>query len=186
MNLGENKKIMLGLIEEYAPTNTMLTEDEDIYNRLNLVYSTNYQLLSQKKKILKTKKIEVTTNSDVNLEASLPSDLYQLKRVVGLDEYNNRKDIKFDVIGKKIYLKQEIGKYIIEYYAYPTTILTDTEDDFELEIDSDAQAVLPYMVADDILKVDPSSDYTAFKIRYEQMLQLLDDTRTLVNIVVED
>lgn len=177
---------MLGLIEEYSPTNSMLTEDEDIYNRLNLVYSPNYQSISQIKKILKTKKIEVTEDKEASLETSLPSDLYQLKRVVGLDENNNRKDIEFDVIGKKIYLKQEIGKYIIEYYAYPTTITLDTEDDFELEIDNDAQAVLPYMVADDILKVDPSADYTAFKIKYEQMLQLLDNTRSLLNIVVED
>lgn len=185
MNLGENKRIMLGLIEEFAPSNKNLTEDEDIYNRLNLVYSTNYQLISQMKKILKTKKIEITESKDGYFETSLPFDLYQFKRIVGLDEDNNRMDISFDIIGKKIYIKQDSGKYIIEYYAYPTTITLETEDDFELEVDSDAQAVLPYMVADDILKVDPSADYTAFKLRYEKMLEALDDRKILTNIVVE-
>ena len=50
MTLEENKKICLGLIEEYSPTNKLLTDDEDIQARLNLVYSPNYQFLSQKKK----------------------------------------------------------------------------------------------------------------------------------------
>ena len=30
MNLGDNKKVMLGLIEEYSPTTQYLTDDEDI------------------------------------------------------------------------------------------------------------------------------------------------------------
>ena len=55
MTLEENKKITLALIEEYSPTNVLLTDDEDISKRLNLVYAPNYQELSQNKKIIKTK-----------------------------------------------------------------------------------------------------------------------------------
>ena len=55
MTLGENKKITLGLIEEYSKTNTALTDDEDIAMRLNFAYATNYQELSQDKKIIKTR-----------------------------------------------------------------------------------------------------------------------------------
>ena len=55
MTLGDNKKIALGLIEEYDKNNPLLTSDEDISTRLNLVYSTSYQELSQLKRILKTK-----------------------------------------------------------------------------------------------------------------------------------
>ena len=53
MTLNENKKITLALIEEYSPNNEYLTEDEDIANRLNLVYAPNYQEISQIKRILK-------------------------------------------------------------------------------------------------------------------------------------
>ena len=58
MTLGENKKITLALIEEYSPNHPMLTDDEDISTRLNLIYATNYQELSQNKKIIKTKIIK--------------------------------------------------------------------------------------------------------------------------------
>ena len=39
MTLGENKKIALALIEEYAPNNQYLTDDEDIRDRMNLIYA---------------------------------------------------------------------------------------------------------------------------------------------------
>ena len=42
MTFGENKKIALGLIEEYSKTNSAFTDDEDIATRINLLYSTNY------------------------------------------------------------------------------------------------------------------------------------------------
>ena len=48
MTLGENKKMTLAVIEEYSQTNQYLTDDEDIRNRINLVYWPNYQHLSEK------------------------------------------------------------------------------------------------------------------------------------------
>jgi len=177
MTLKENKQIMLGLIEEYSPTNEYLTDDEDIRNRINLVYSPNYQFLSQEKKILKTKIITIDEDSDSTLESNLPMDLYQFKRLVALDSNNNRFSPEYDKIVNKLYIKQKKGKYIIEYYAYPEVITLDTKDDFELEIDQDVQAILPYMVANDILKVDPSANYSAFYAEYQRRLERL-DTRT--------
>ena len=44
----------------------------------------------------------------------------------------------------------------------PTVIKEDTPDTFMLELDQDAQMILPYAIANDILKVDPSADYSAF------------------------
>lgn len=184
MNLGDNKKIMLGLIEEYSPTNQYLTDDEDIRNRLNLVYAPNYQYLSQIKKILKTKIITVNETTDTTIENSLPMDMYQFKRLVALDSNNNRISPEYDIIGKKIYIKQKEGKYIIEYYAYPTEISIDTEDSFELELDADAIASLPYLVANDILKVDPSADYTAFYSEYQRRMERLDNRKTLASAEV--
>lgn len=186
MNLGENKKIMLGLIEEYSPTNTNLTDDEDIYNRLNLVYSPNYQFLSQKKPIIKTKTITIDRTDDGTTESSLPMDLRQLTRVVGLDSNNQRISIEYDIIGKKIYIRNKEGNYILEYHAYPTEITLDTQDNFVLEIDADAQALLPYLVANDILKVDPSANYTSFYNEFQRRMQELDTRTILPSATIEE
>lgn len=173
MTLGDNKKIALGLIEEYNPANRSLTDDEDIRDRLNLVYAPNYQYLSQVKRLLKTKTIEIKEDKEGTMEMNLPMDLYQFKRMVAFDSNNERITPIYDMVGKKIYIKQNKGKYIIEYYAYPTDITTSTQDTFELEIDRDAQNALPYLVANDILKVDPSADYTAFYAEYQKRMEPL-------------
>ena len=187
MTLGDNKKITLGLIEEFSPTNQYLTDDEDIRNRLNLVYAPDYQYLSQIKKILKTKTINISETTDGTLESNLPMDLYQFKRLVGLDSNNERITPVYDIIGKKIYIKQNEGKYIIEYYAFPTDIDLKTEDDFELELDKDAQSALPFLVANDILKVDPSADYTAFYAEFQKRMEpLLNSTNMLKSAEVEE
>lgn len=110
--------------------------------------------------------------------------MYQLVSIIALDENNNDVTAEFKKIGKKIYIKNESkAKYILEYYAYPTIISEDTKDDFVLEIDQDVQLILPYAVANDILKVDPSSDYTAFYQEYQRKLQSL-DTRTSTPTVI--
>ncbi len=179
MTLGDNKKIMLGLIEEFSPNNQYLTDDEDIRARLNLVYSPNYQFLSEKKPIIKTKTITINNTDDGTTESTLPMDLRQLVRVVGLDSNNRKISPEYDIIGKKIYIRNNKGTYILEYYAYPTEITLQTNDNFYLEIDKDVQALLPYLVANDILKVDPSANYTAFYNEYQSRVQGL-DTRTIL------
>lgn len=167
MTLGENKKITLGLIEEYSKTNPLLTDDDDISTRLNYVYSTSYQELSEKKKIIKTKTLKEISDDEIEegyTEYTLPSNMYQLKNIIALDENNKKVNADYYTIGKKkIYINNESNyQYILEYYAYPTFITDETEDDFTLELDQDALMILPYMVAADILKTDPSADYTAF------------------------
>jgi len=176
MTLGENKKIVLGLIEEYSDINSKMTDDEDIALRLNLVYSTSYQELSEKKKILKTKVLKEISDEVQEAgftEYTLPSSMYQMKNVIALDENNNMVNADYYTVGKKkIFINNNSNyQYILEYYAYPTVITEKTDDDFVLEIDQDAQMVLPYMVASDILKTDPSADYTAFLAEYRRKLQ---------------
>lgn len=185
MTLGDNKKIMLGLIEEFSPTNKYLTDDEDIKNRINLVYSPNYQFLSQKKPIIKTKIINITNTNEGTTISMLPMDLRQLTRVVALDSNNKRISPEYDIVGKRIYIKNNEGTYILEYYAYPTEITLETKDDFYLEIDKDVQALLPYLVANDILKVDPSANYTAFYNEYQSRVQELDIRTILPSATVE-
>ena len=186
MTLDENKKICLGLIEEYSPSNKFLTDDEDIRGRLNLVYATNYQDMAQKKKILRTKTYTVSKNSEGMSEFTLPANLYQFKRLIGLNDNSERKNVAYDVIGKKLFLRNEAGRYILEYYAYPEVIMEDTEGDFELEIDQDVQLVLPYAVANDILKIDPSADYTSFYAEYRKRIEELDTRIVLPSIEIEE
>lgn len=189
MTFAENKKLALGLIEEYSPSNKALTDDEDIATRLCLVYATNYQELSQNKKILKTKVLRNlgAETGDGYAEMNMPYDLYQVRRVVAMDSNNEELEANYRILGKKIYIdRSKDAKYVMEYFAYPTVINEQTEDDFVLEIDQDAQMILPYAVANDILKVDPSSDYTAFYNEYQRKLNSLDARREIASAVVEE
>lgn len=188
MTLGENKKITLALIEEYSPNNNYLTDDEDIAARLNLVYAPAYQELSQEKKILKTKVLkEIGEEGTGYEEYTLPSNMYQQKRVIAMDENNNQVAPDYYTLGKKIYINRASNyQYILEYYAYPTVITEETANDFSLEIDQDAQMIVPYLVANDILKVDPSADYTAFLAEFQRKMNAWDTARSSIAITVEE
>lgn len=188
MTLGENKKITLALIEEYAPNNQYLTDDEDIRARLNLVYAPAYQELSQEKKIIKTKVLkEISEDGTGYEEFSSPSDMYQQKRLIAMDEDNNQVAPDYYTLGKKIYINRASNyKYVLEYYVFPTVITEETDNDFQLEIDQDAQMMVPYLVANDILKADPSADYTAFYTEYMRKMQSWDTARSSIAITVEE
>ena len=159
MTLGENKDIVLALMEEYAPNKLHNSDDDDIPVRLNLVYSTAYEEVAELKKILKTKVLKEITGqtSEGYTKYSLPT-MYQLKKVIALDENNIEVEPDYKTVGKKdIYINNESdAQYIIEYYAYPTVITNETTDDFVLEVDQDAQMLLPYLVVNDLLKSTPA------------------------------
>ena len=191
MTLGENKKICLALIEEYVKTNEKLTDDTDIQDRINLLYAPAYQELAQAKKIIKTKTLKEIQDEESEEEGyeefSLPSNLYQLRKVVAWDKNGGDVSPDFKRLGNKIYINRSSNaQYIIEYYIYPSVITETTSDKFMLEIDQDAQMILPYQVANDILKVDPSADYTAFMAEYQRKLQALDSRRDIATITVEE
>ena len=190
MTYGEYKKITLALIEEYAPNMIKLTEDEDIANRLPFLYNLAYQELAQTKKIIATKTYnEIADENKENKYTaySLPSDLYQIKNVFAQDNHNKQINADHYIVNNKIYINDNTpGNTILEYYKYPQEINEETEDDFYLELDNDAQSLLPYKVADDILKTDPSSDYTAFATEYQRKLQALDTRRNIPSVTLRE
>ena len=190
MTYGENKKLTLALIEEYAPDLVKKTEDDDIALRLPFLYQLAYQELAMTKKIIATKlynEIPDENKKDKYTSYSLPADLYQIKNVYALDKNNKPITAEYYTINKKIYLNDNIpGSTILEYYKYPQDINEETMDDFYLELDNDAQALLPYKVADDILKTDPSADYTAFATEYQRKLQLLDTRKNRPTVVLNE
>lgn len=187
----ESKKEILALIEEYSPNVDTKTDDEDISLRIPFLFNLAYQELAQSKKIIATKTYpEADKKEDKYTQYMLPSDLYQIKNVFLLDNANKKCNSKYFIVGKnKIYISDlNEGSTILEYYKYPTVINDETEDDFYLELDQDALSVLPYKVADDILKTDPSANYTAFSSEYQRKLQILDNRRSIptVNIVNDE
>lgn len=190
MTYGENKKLTLALIEEYAPDLVKKTEDDDIALRLPFLYQLAYQELAMTKKIIATKlynEIPDENKKDKYTSYSLPADLYQIKNVYALDKNNKPITAEYYTINKKIYLNDNIpGSTILEYYKYPQDINEETMDDFYLELDNYAQALLPYKVADDILKTDPSADYTAFATEYQRKLQLLDTRKNIPTVVLNE
>lgn len=190
MTYGDNKKLTLALIEEYAPNMVNKTEDDDIALRLPALYQLAYQELAMTKKIVATKMYAEVSNenkSDKYTPYSLPSDLYQTKNVFALDGDNNPIDSDYYIVGNKIYINDNVsGKTVLEYYKYPQEINEETEDDFYLEIDNDVQALLPYKVADDILKTDPSADYTAFATEYQRKLQSLDTRKNIPAVTLKE
>ena len=146
--------------------------------------------MAQHKKILKTKTLKEISGetSKGYSEYSLPSNMYQFKRIIGLDKDNNVVNVPYMPIGKKkIYISDEVDvNVILEYYAYPTVITEETDDDFTLEIDQDVQLILPYLVANDILKADPSADYTAFSKEFQRKMQELDTSFTTTTVSIEE
>lgn len=195
MTLIENIKIALSLADEYSKVagyEQMYTEDEDFQEKLKNLYAQPYQELSQIKPIKKTKNISRT----IDLEAEdyyegfrLPSDMRKIKEIIAHDvESNKQVEGDYYLEGEKIYINiNSNANYSIIYFAYPELINEDTEDDFELELDQDAQMVLPYKAIDNILKTDPSADYNAFKIAYDEAIQRLDlrETGMLLSIKVD-
>lgn len=185
MTLGTSKKIALALIDEYSKTSDNLSEDEDILLKINLLFNTSYQYLSQIKKINATSTLDRTEKGNTlnYREYNLPTDFYQLKSVVIKDgETKEKLNVKTDfyIENNKIFVNDESdGEYVILYYKYPTEINEETEDSFVLELDQDACNVLPYAVASDILKSDVSMDYSIFEKKYQSMLEMLDNRKDL-------
>lgn len=190
MTYGENKKLTLALIEEYAPNMRNKTEDDDIALRLPFLYQLAYQELAVTKKITAVRtyaEVSDENKEDKYIPYSLPSDLYQIKNISAVDDNNNPVNIDYYTVGSKIYIKDSTsGKTILEYYKYPQEINEETEDDFYLEIDEDVQNLLPYKVASDILKTDPSADYTAFATEYQRQLQLLDTRKNIPTVTLNE
>ena len=190
MTYGESKKQILALIEEYAPNMNAndFTEDGDIALRLPYLFDLAYQELSQNKKIIASKIYpEKEEKEDRYTSYTLPSDLYQIKSVFMMDKNNKKGNVDYYTLGKnKIYINDNTeGQTVLEYYKFPQNINEETEDDFYLELEQDAQSVLVYKVASDILKTDPSSDYSAFATEYQRVLQMLDNRRNVPSVTLK-
>ena len=188
MTYGENRKIFYSLIDEYAPHVKEFSEDEDAIQKCATLYAPAYQEMADKKPINKIKNLNhVYTGEDSYSEYSLPK-FKQLRKVVALDEKNKPITGDYHFLGnKKIFINNNSNAtYYIEYTVEPTVINDETEDEFELEIDQDAQMFLPYLVANDYLKTDPSANYTAFFKEFQRKLQDFDTRKKGIMVQITE
>lgn len=187
MTLIENIKIFESLVDEFAPDSEFFTDDEDIRIKAKTLYAPVYLELANLKTNSRTKELEFEyTGKDSYQEIELPSR--KVKRIMVLDE-NNKKTVGdyYFLSDTAVMVSQEKKvRYVCEYIPNVEFITEDTSDDFELELSNDLCAVLPYKVASDYLKTDPSADWTAFERRASAMLQILDTATTGISVKIRE
>ena len=166
------KQKVLLLVEEYNDNADLLTDDDDIGNKLNTVINQVQNEISRFKKIDAYAELEVTEGQEIAF-SDIDTSLYQLNIIRGVD---------YNVTGNRVTFN-EAGTAKIYYYKYPKQINTETEDEFVFELSTDALEVMPYGIAADVLKSDVSSNYgTVYAQRYQEMLSVLDSRNAMFSI----
>ena len=174
MTLLEAKNTAMKLIDQYSST-TEPTDDTETADKLSSLFDAAQVFACTIKPIYKSITIAYTPGVSVLVEYDLPADFRQLKSA--RDENGN--NYWAEVLGKKILFSGDEAHTIrVDYYAYPSHISDDTPDTYEFEVDQDVQQIIPYRVAADILKTDPSVDYTAFELVYNNMISNIDPRPT--------
>lgn len=112
---------------------------------------------------------------------TMPSDFYQLNKITlkGNRDDGNRYTPTADFYWEKRNVLAvnyyNVGEYVIDYYAYPTTINDSTSDLFELEIDIEAQEAIPYYVASHLMMDENGNINNKLYGIYQGKLSNLDD-----------
>lgn len=172
MNLGTLKDYAVQLIDEFS-NKEYKTDDDDIRVKLNNLFNMGQIELSNIRKIKRFLELEIS-DIDKYITYTLPENFKELIRVDGSPNNEIKYRIQEDGHEKKIkVISQLLEKIEIEYYSTPSIIDDNTSDSYKFEIDLDAQMLLPYYVASDILKSDVSADYTSFEAKYSNKLELL-------------
>ena len=186
MTAKEMKQKTFALIEEYYPDAPLLAEDEDVLNKINGVINSVQMDLMKYRKVNSSYTYEIGANDDKVIDLTLMlNDCYQIRKIVmdGTDE-------EYDMPNEDtLVLSDDFeGNVTIYYYKYPTQmdLFFDTEEEakkydeeFEFDVDTMCQEIMPYGIAADLLKMDMISNYgTYFANRYAEMKQTLDMRKT--------
>lgn len=187
MYLKELKNIAMQLIDEYSQ-NKEPTEDEEIKQKLNGLFNTALFEVAQIKKIEKVFEFRNEEVVDEEYKSiGLPDDFMQEKKLRYFTTNNTILKYYIQKDKLKIY-KNCLGKFELEYYAIPEEITEDNAEDYEFELDLDAQMALPYYVASSVLMSDVSANYTAFEAKYnakiEQLMRSAQDKKDTSTITI--
>ena len=192
MTLKEMKEKVYRLIEELSDSadstsessgeiteeENHLTDDPDYEKKINTCINIIQNELARIKKI-PDKMVYNTETSESGNIFTFPANMYQVFKIKNCEYEINGKEIKFDESYK--------GEVEIYYYKYPTLITEETDDNtYEFELDQDALEIMPFGVAGDMLKSDPSTNYGAYySSRYNELKQML-DSRSMVGMIFID
>lgn len=158
------EKVMVALDE--VESSDLLQNVEDYENKLPDIFdSVQRELAMYCKPVEKWADMEI-----VNGYAGIPSDCYEFKRL-----YLNNKAVSFDEMDKKIYADD--GIYKGYYYAYPSVIDEKTEDEYEFEIDADAQEAMIYGVCAGLCINDDPEAYDVYLERYNTCVANIEERK---------
>lgn len=187
MYLKDLKNIAMQLIDEYSESKEP-TEDEEIKQKLNGLFNTALFEVAEIKKIEKVFEFKNEEVVDEEYKSiGLPDDFMQEKKLRYFTTNNH--SLKYYIQKDKLKIhKNCLGKFELEYYAIPEEITEDNAEDYEFELDLDAQMALPYYVASSVLMSDVSANYTAFEAKYnakiEQLMRSAQDKKDTSTITI--
>lgn len=174
MTLGEGKRKVLMLMDEYSSSGT-LTVDEDLNIRMADFFDLAQKNISAYKKIIRSfvpaKPLTDDSPAAGMVACPAPDDLIQPFRV-----WRDGKVTRaYAWTDKAILLPEDvIGHVVVEYFATPATIPQNAPDDYEFEVSDDAAACMPYYVAAQQLVVDLVVDFQPLLDMYDRMVSSLD------------
>lgn len=146
-------------VKEVSRIVKRLVGEDDFHDVEDILAS--YYSLAQIQIATTAAPIERTFEAECGVTVALPDDLYRLIRVGGSYLRTDKRHIQ--VSGE--------GSVTVRYYAYPAPLADDCDQNYEFEIDPDAQAAIPYYAAAQTVLADSDMRrYYAFMDMYNAIL----------------
>lgn len=156
MNLGEGKRKVRKLLDEYSSGGEIMME-EDLENRMTDLFDMAQKDIAQVKRIYKLAELVLTGGEGMQLY-DLPKDMAELCSV-----RCGEVTVNYDIIGGKLVADgSDKAALLIEYVAIPAAIPADARDDYEFEVAEDAANCMPYYVAAHCLLTELVTDFSPF------------------------
>lgn len=176
MTLGDGKRKVLMLIDEYSSGGT-ITVDKDLEVRMADFFDLAQKNIANYKKIIRMFTPAAPDQPPGDTQATgfiacpLPDGFKNPFRIWKNGKLGRDYVFTDDAI---LLPESDIGAVVVEYFATPATIPQDAPDDYEFEVDEDAANCMPYFVAAQQLIVDLVVDYQPLLDMYDRMVAGLD------------
>ena len=179
--LNDIKRKSLAMIEELNPESQNMTDDPDIAAKLIEIINQRMFELARHKKIAKYTEMNVVKGDLITLENigdAVGYEVYQVGNMCGVKFVPKANNTVFKML--------ESGTLEVDCFVYPEKITEKTSGNYEFELSQDVMEIMPYGVAADLLKSDPSSNYgRVYAEEYERLKQMLDPRNGMTSIYIE-
>ena len=167
MTLGEGKKKVLKLLDEYS-SGGELTEDDDIEKKMAAFFDIAQKEMAGYARIIREVTLELDGREGL---VEMPEDFRQVFRIWREGRLSTRYAFRGDRLAVR---EGDTAVITVEYFASPQTIDDTTPDDYEFEVSEEAANCLPFFVAAQQLMADLVVDYSVFWNMYLTMRATLD------------